>query len=446
MKRDDAPRGRARRFPALVAATLYTVVVATLLPPVARAELARDVTLQPLRRPIHVPPGQGARWVEVVADAALLGAAAPELADVRVVDGEGTVIPSIVLAPVVEDAIFSTRAEAAISFGPDEDGPASSPVALPRGEGTGDLVIRVIADGASRARLQGRTEGGSWQELRTTPPPELRTDPLAWRSGSPARRRPTRSSPEADADVLIAHLGTSPHDEIRVVLRGPTAPSPGTLEILDRRIRSLGPEPVPVVTRDAGYRGRTYSATVDLTGPARPVVGLALDGDQLAHLTATVDVRPLDGSVWRRVASLVPDGDRLSWSPTWTRTLRLEVEGGSPPGPPLAVVHADAAPVRIGVELEAGADAWIVYGDPHTEPAAWTFDPLAIRRALPAMAVLGDPEPSPWHEPPRAGLEWVERHPAVVTVTMVVLLAVLAGLVLRWHPRASTDHDPREEP
>lgn len=439
-----------RRVRMRAVGVLVVLALAVALSPAAAQEelteeLARDVTLQPLRRPIHVPPGEGTRWVEVIADVALLDAAAPELADVRVVDGTGRVIPSIVLSPSIEEAVFVSLTEVAIAFGPDEDGPASGPVALPRDRGTEDLVIRVRAHDAQVARIQGRTGDGTWQELRSAPPPELRQDPFTWPYGRP-HTRPSPLAASPTDDVLLVHLGTSPHEEIRVVLNGPTAPSPGTLEILDRRMRPLGLEPVPVVTHDAGYRGRTYTAIVEVTGPARPVSGVVLDGDQLPHLTTTVDIRPPDGSMWQRVASLSPEGDRLTWPPTWTRTLRLRVDGGSPPTPPVTVLQAEAAPLRIGVELDAEVEAWIVYGDAHTDPATWTFDPLAIRRALPAIAVLGDPEPSPWFEPPRAGLEWVERHPAAITATMVALLVVLAGLVLRWHPPASTDDDPREEP
>jgi hypothetical protein len=396
-------------------------------------DLSRDVTLQPFRRAVALAPTDQNRWIEIRADLALLAASAPELADVRVVNDDGVPYPSIVLSPSLEDATFTTLATHALRFSADVDGPASGAVPLPASRTGNDLVV-VVHGVVDLVRLQGRTTNGTWDDLRTTAPPELRASSHHPRSpGVPIGER-----------SLVAHLGASPHDEIRVVSQGPTPPpDPTEIEILSRRPRSLPADEIPLVKRDAGYQGRLWIATFDVAGPPRPLARVVLDGDAtLPHLRTDVTLRPPERAVWQGVAMTDGDPARPTWTPTWSSAIRLHVEGGSPPSAPVRVVRADAAPVRIGFRLPAHERAWVVYGDPHSDAPGWEFDPLEIRRSEPVVAHLGDPEPSPWHEPPRAGLEWTRRHPEVITGVMIGLLVLLAAMVLRWHPRTvrpSTD-------
>ena len=76
----------------------------------------------------------------------------------------------------------------------------------------------------------------------------------------------------------------------------------------------------------------------------------------------------------------------------------------------------------------AGLLSWITARRLGDSPGLARDELRAVRRLQPLA--LGAPEPNPWFEEKILGTTWLRRRPAVLTVAMVVVLAIVAAVVL----------------
>jgi hypothetical protein len=437
-----------------------SVIVLTLqlLAGAVAAEVSRDVRSLPFRRPIELPDSlsvEGA-WIEVWEDDALAAAVDTDFADVRVMDATGEVIPALIwesdptiarLEPVLVEAIeweLDDRDE--MSFTLELPAADQLPVgdALPA---VGDSMSQagaqrslVIEFSCSRAMVPqpylGSDDGATWRVLNVRYP------------GLPGRRRPTLDWP---------HLIEFDRDALRYLRCRPQSasnPPTGATFTLYRRGQQAGSE-VEVVWRiaEAEFEGRRWRAILEVEGAPRALSSLMFAADPGLR-TVDIEARTPSG-VWTSLRTQYVDGEGVvidpgvtrarrgvRWSPERTRELRLTVEAADPPNSPIEVASVRAVPTRITVQVPARSGAlWLAYGSPYLERPEWADarGRQLLRTLISTPRVtLGSEEANPLYQPPGFGIEWLRRHPNVVTAVMFAVLALLGFLVWRWGaPRAS---------
>lgn len=385
----------------------------------AGAAVSKDVTTLPWRRPVVVPEGTAREWIEVREDSVLAAGAAFGFPDVRIVDGEGTVIPVAILEPTLRETRY--------------------------GEERG-LPLR-----------WERTGRSAWWEaeadLGADRPPSLVFELL---TGPDAGYRPTYyASPDrvhwstVDPLDVTSRAIRGQEDRYRLRLDEPDRylsvkvmsgdrPRISGLVVVPRETRSTPREAVPFTVRRSGFDGRTWEATVTLDGPARAVAGLLLEVPRATPASFPVGIRaelPDGGYRWIRTES-VPDWssttlDTLLFGPVRTRTLRVEVGNADPPHAPVEIRGVVAVPTRWLFPPSARERVWLAYGDPYLEPRDWEMEGHALWQPATVLATLGAPEPNPVFEPPGFGLQWLKRHPAVAGAAMIGLLVLVGIIVLR---------------
>jgi hypothetical protein len=74
---------------------------------------------------------------------------------------------------------------------------------------------------------------------------------------------------------------------------------------------------------------------------------------------------------------------------------------------------------------------WVAYGDSYLGPQAWYLEDAANRVPGYTAVGLGPETANPLLQPPGFGLDWLRRHPPVLGVAMVIVLALVALLVLK---------------
>jgi hypothetical protein len=128
----------------------------------------------------------------------------------------------------------------------------------------------------------------------------------------------------------------------------------------------------------------------------------------------------------------------LLFEPDRARLIRLSVEGADPPNVPVEILRVWCTPQRFALLAPESGDALeLAYGDPFLASPPWAPPPQFDLVNEFQHARLGPPEPNPHYHRPSAGLKSLRRHPEILTIAMVALLALLGWLVFRWRDGAS---------
>jgi hypothetical protein len=133
---------------------------------------------------------------------------------------------------------------------------------------------------------------------------------------------------------------------------------------------------------------------------------------------------------------------RIEWPPTErTDRIRLTVHDASGPGAPIEVLRVLAIPDEIEFRATGTPPFRLLYGDPHLGPrdVVLTTPEFLVRSRLPAR--LGAELANPFAEAPR-GMEWLRRHPVVLSTALFAVLALLAVLALAGRSRQVVMPEP----
>ncbi len=416
---------RRRRVPA-IAALLLLVGAA------AGAEVSKDLTTLPYRRavlpPNHVPAGA---WLAVVEDSLLAARSSPDFHDVRLMNAAGQSVPFAVLPPRREDPIdlpvlarllprqHTSDTVFQVDMGPDY--PETLLVEFPRRSGQESVAIRTGPDREGTVRLEPLPEALD----RSHPvPPEPGLD--------------VRAGIAAGRWLQVDFFSTGnflPGDSLRVY----------------RRVERAAPRlTVPFRIASRGFEGRTWRAVIELENPAGAATAVVIHRrNALSRPPMRVEAR-LPGGAWRfvprlgqgspgREANAADTFESLEFRPLRTDALRLTVSAADPPNPPLTVEGVQTVPMRWAFPASAATESlWVAYGDPYLGAQAWFLEDAANRVPGYTAAGLGPETANPLLQPPGFGLDWLRRHPPVLGVAMVIVLALVALIVFRGRTGPAT--------
>jgi len=392
------------------------------------AAVSLDVTTLPWRRVVQIPPGplQG-RWIEVREDSVLAAGASFGFPDVRIVDEAGELVPCAVLEPRLRETRFGSREVRMIPWGPDGEGSLEAVLDLgpdrPR-----SLLVEPTGAGPDpdRFRYETSLDGEGWRHLG---PERMDFMPVPPEPGNRFRQRlqlPDRYL------KLVGEVGLS------------RSRLPDSLLIVSMVTHDAPRVAVSFTIHSARFRDRTWEAILDLDGAPRAVAALVLEAPRATPAALPIRVEgELPRGGWRQIrADRVPDWsvspvDTLLLDPMRTGSLRITVENADAPNPPFTIREMEAVPARWAFPSPEAGGIWVEYGDPYLQPREWGMESRAAWAPGFVPAVLGEPEPNPLYAPPRFGLEWLKRRPAVAAGVMVVILLV-AGLIVLRGAREST--------
>jgi len=437
----------------------------------ARAEVSEDVTHLRWRREVLARPSVD-QAVIVEEDSIIAAASRRDLADVRLMNNKGELLPLAWLPPqrmFAEERLFR---EFPLEWRRGEDGLWG--VTFDLGPSPPETMVAelVSAVGPWEVRFFGGEPDGGWS-LLPQEVAEPRSGGMAWRIERVApllRLAVERDLPQATT-----------RDRLRLLIRE-EIPTPR--ERL--AFRSL----------EAGFAfraGGAWRATLQVKGPPRLLTRLDVRGLRPGRNAYGIMLEArLEAGGWRQIDVTSPpeliEGsvDSVVFRPVRTDALRLTVRGADAPNDPVEVEALLATPQRwifevgSGPDVETGGALWLAYGDPHAVPPP---HPRSAPEARPepreaadhgpgaggedqastvsrsdgdssrrgSRALLGPPESNPFHREPGFGLEWLRRHPTVVTVAMLIVVAVVAVLALSSRGRGaaarpSTGRDPEQTP
>lgn len=404
------------------------VVFVAMLPGAGLAAVSADVATLPLRRPVLIPEASidGRAWI--LEDSALAAGAAPEFADLRLMDASGAAVPLDRSAARRTDTIERPWRSWPLRWTAGDDGERW--MTLDLGDAPPpELVLEAFGPSTNASfRVMGSADSVEWFVL----PQEYD----AWRP------RPGRHE---DSPGFRTRLS-----DVRRYLRfvqdaGFPAPAPEDEVRLAERFEQATPrEPLGfrVTKRFLPGSNDRFEILVTLTGPARAVTRIDLATSAAARASFGYELEAkLPRGGWRfHAPDETPswDGgarDSLVFFPVRTTELRLRVGGADAPNEPVTVTGVFAAPDRFGFTPAAGAAYWLGFGDPYlaaredvpVDPAA--HDPAGVE--APRHVRLGVVEPNPFHRAPGFGLEWLKRRPVVLSVAMIAILGLVALLALR---------------
>jgi len=154
-----------------------------------------------------------------------------------------------------------------------------------------------------------------------------------------------------------------------------------------------------------------------------------------AEYPVMVDLH-LPGGGWQRAAAAARDSSQslavlgFETQPILARTLRLSYDLADPPNPPFTIEAVEALPAALAIPATVRPPLWLVYGEfaVPAPPGLSRGDLRTVRRLEPLA--LGAPQANPWFAEKVLGTTWLRSRPAVLTVAMVLVLAIVAAVVL----------------
>ncbi len=370
----------------------------------------------PHRRPIEIDAAELAgRWITVLADDSL-AAATNEFADVRVSDDAGHLVPHFTTLPRDTDVRWRALGSDSLTW---HDDPNAGPVLDVELESTTVSALVVIPDAAALGRpasihvLGGRT-GRRWAPL------EAEVSTLGDVTGT----------------LTVVRLPARPPRHVRLV--GPTnagASLPGAM------LYTESTEPAPrrhaAFTPTAELRGDRWGHRLDLVA-SRWVAGVVVeptDESAFNRLMIELEVAP---DRWRSVdpgetqARRRESNRHVTFSPQRASGIRVSVVGAGGATAPFTPLAVEVVPTRIVLRVPSDATRlWINYGDPFLGSSGAVEQDVVMRTEAFELAALGPEVTNPRYSPPGIGWEWVRRHPAVLTVVMVLILVAVAAIVLQ---------------
>jgi hypothetical protein len=427
---------RARLVVALGLAALELVapgLAALVVPaPVAWAAVSADIQHLPFRRSVTLVGERRARAV-IDEDSVLAAGAAPDFADVRLMNAAGEAI-ALAREPLRRmDEQFRDWRNVPIRWQEEERGPRRLVIDLGP-DAPPELILAFEGPVANHAIVvEGSADSVEWSTLTqrydlAMPPPKsqrLNTQRIALaetRRWLRVRQDPPFHAPTVD-------------DRLDLMLR---------LERSTPRA-AVGYRAESGFDRAAGYR---WEARLELTGPARALTRLDVSGAEAVRNQLGFELQArLPKGGWQYVAlDRAPEwnggaDDSLVFAPIRTTALRLVVTGGDAPNAPVVLRSLWATPERWSFETGTESAWWLAWGDPYLAPAGGTgamggMGPPATSLAGDdpdgvAPTRLGAVEANPFHKEPGFGLEWLRRRPIVLSVAMVAILALVAWLARR---------------
>ena len=384
----------------------------------ARATETDPLSRLPHRRAIQLEAGMpGEEWIVVHADDAL-AAATGDFADVRVSDSRGRLVPHFTISPRETDVRWRPIETDALTW---HDDPRAGRVMDFRIEPSTEPVLVVLT--------------GTAELMRSESPP-IRV--LGGRDGRRWRRieAPISTMSDLTGSVMIVTLPARSPRFIRLV--APTDAERGLPEgSLYTEAHVAAPRDSARFTSSSEWRDRQWCFSLELAA-ARAVAGVVLaSSDDVAFWRPRLELE-VAGDRWRDVPEsetrVYRDAtlNHVTISPTRATGVRVRVAGAEGTRPPVTPVAVEVVPTRIVVRRPDDAEAlWINYGDPLLESTGATEQPLVLRTAQLRRASLGPEVANPAYSPPGLGWEWARRHPAVLTIVMTVILALIAAIVLR---------------
>ena len=199
---------------------------------------------------------------------------------------------------------------------------------------------------------------------------------------------------------------------------------------------------VPFVARP-GHLPRHHLRAGDRPAgrPARRALGAWCTGAPTRRSTRSLVDLQRPGGGWERSAAAARDSAQslaalgFEAQPILARTLRLSYDLADPPNAPFTVMAVEAVPAALAIPPTVRPPLWLVYGDfaVPAPPGLPRDDLRAVRRLAPLA--LGAPQANPWFAEKVLGTTWLRRRPAVLTVAMVVVLAIVAAVVSDGTPQ-----------
>jgi hypothetical protein len=395
----------------------------------ARAAVSEDLRSLPLQRPITYDATiDRTQWLEIWEDDSLAAYAREDFADVRVARESGEVVPIVVRQPRLHEETLVSWMSVPIVWEPGEGGVSLFELGfetIPR-----ERIVAAITPLAAEAviEIQSSAPGSEWTAVdsRTLPQPGLGLDDV------------TKGSV---MDKGLIDIGPLVRSRLRFVLAEPEHAGDGmTLTLFRRTTRDTPRESVPFRVVSQEFSGRTWQSIVEIQGAARALCGVEFAPDPSLPFRRVRIETKTSNDLWRQAR---PENDlatspSLFFDPDRARLVRVSVEGADPPNVPVEIARVWCTPLRLALPTPpAGQRLTLAYGDPFLAPPPWAppeeFDLVnEFQRAK-----LGNPEPNPYYRRPSAGLESLRRHPEILTITMLTLLALFGWLVFRWRDGGS---------
>lgn len=410
-REDDPPLGRGTCRRIHLACHVALALLLGGLAQTAGAVADRESQTQRLARTIVLPAEVRADdWIVLQLDGRVLANSAPDRADLRVVDAEGGLVPFRLRRLDPLEIRWTPIDTLALAWRPDPSAGWRSEIswtALP------DRAILVV--GEPHAQLESAD-------------PELGIPVVEWQSLAPEQSGFVLA--EGDFRGFLAVFGGS-------------APASATAVIYEESRTPRPLEELAFTVTEGRFDGRSWRTQVVLDGPPRAVAALDLAPGARSDLPLTVEA-DVEGQGWIWASPSQPDRftrrplthapgeahERLEWTPEHRAArLRLRAEGASGPEAPVTIRAVHAVPEEIEFRPRGAAPFRLLHGDPFLAAPGFASIPEEQFVGTRIRARLGAEEPNPFAEPPR-GLEWLRRHPAVLTAGLFALLALLAAAVL----------------
>ncbi len=418
---------------------LLAVVIGMLGSVRTHAAVPDAVRGMPWRREVIVPriaPGDTAdTWYLIEADSLLAAVTDGDLAKVRLVDTDGEPVPTSYLEPTWPELRSVPVATAALTWQPSPGTPGlfSTVVALPAGD---HVAVAWDANDVRDVHLSGRAVRPARPGHPLDPFGALWTDeelPRPWPAGG------QRVWTYREADTTTAILS----------VRVPDGHAPPAVVIRRLRERTERLRAVSFAPPEVTYQGTRFTASVLLANGPRAVARLVVERAPNARSgLVAVELRGPDGT-WRRVAADRGTDVRpevaaakaraetllVRPQPRLATAVRLSYAHAEPPNPPFTLREISEVPPALAFAPGARTQVWLAYGAFAAVGAPGIAPAMLRTTARLVPVVLGPATANPWFRERTLGATWLQRRPAVLTVAMVAILAVVALLLVKPAPR-----------
>jgi hypothetical protein len=399
-------------------------------------------------------PDKPGKYVDFVLTPSVFGAARPDLADLRLVDAAGKVIPYALRTRAAAD---EQREVPSRAFDAGTNPDRSAQLTLDLGENPGEydrIAVDVPGEAYSRrVRVEGSGNGRDWVTVL-----ENRVVDLPLERGKRAEQREFTFAPTRLRYLRVRVWPDRVNEKDEPQLRSArvlhTVRDPGELVTNDAVLGKR--EPV----RQDGQPASAWN--VNLGEPNVPVSRLALkvkedfsrpyqllgeNGEYLASGDGGVAYGETDKDGQPRPLSRTRDGVMLAFNETRARKLRLIVTDSRNPPLPIENVRysAPARQVIFAPPSDAKMPLRLYSGNPMAAHPNYDFATRLPARPTPTptRGELGERRANPVYVPPPK--PWTERWPYLTDVILVAACAVLAGLLLVLARGAIKRHDALPE-
>lgn len=261
----------------------------------------------------------------------------------------------------------------------------------------------------------------------------------------------------------VLHLPQSDFRYLHFRIAGPLAPGSIT-GLWVTRLPASQPRYV-IVTESSGVTQKSHSSVVEFTVPADvpvdrivivpgptpalfsrdAIVSVAALSQSSADGTEPSQHATSSGNLLRVHSELNGhriDEERLSIEPPqeafatptkWTIT----IDNGDDTPLTLKSVRLEMLQRNLCFEAAANANYTLYYGDAALSPPRYDYATLFAKRADAAEATAGPEQPNPAYQPRPDERPFTERHPALLWVALIAVIALLGSIALRTGKRTA---------